>query len=178
MRSIIIIATFALLAWALPYPIHATNNNIVFVIDYSLSTPKITDGPEFYKFVMEPKYQKPILKKKITYNKTKQMLTKRITRFAPGYCTDYVARKVPVTWSGNANRWVYNASNQGYTVNKIPQAGAILVTSEGPLGHVAYIESVSGNKIQISEWNYSGLYKTTVRTLDINSKVIKGIIHL
>lgn len=100
-------------------------------------------------------------------------------RFAPGYCTDYVARKVAgITWGGNANRWMTNSKAHGATVNRNPVAGAILVTSENNrYGHVAYIESVSGSKVTISEWNYEGLYKTTVRTLDISDKRILGVIH-
>ncbi len=100
-------------------------------------------------------------------------------KFAPGYCTDYVARKVAgITWGGNANRWIANSKAHGATVNRTPAPGAILVTSENNrYGHVAYIESVSGTKVTISEWNYEGLYKKTVRTLDISDKRIQGVIH-
>lgn len=100
-------------------------------------------------------------------------------KFAPGYCTDYVARKVAgITWGGNANRWIANSKSHGATVNRNPVAGAILVTSENNrYGHVAYIESVSGSKVTISEWNYAGLYKKTVRTLDMSDKRILGVIH-
>jgi surface antigen len=100
-------------------------------------------------------------------------------QFAPGYCTDYVARKVPgITWGGNANRWIANSKAAGATVNRIPKAGAILVTNENRrYGHVAYIEKVEGDTVYISEWNYEGLYKTTYRTLNINDKKIQGVIH-
>jgi surface antigen len=100
-------------------------------------------------------------------------------KFAPGYCTDYVARKVAgITWGGNANRWIANSKAHGATVNRSPKAGAILVTSENNrYGHVAYIESVSGSKVTISEWNYAGLYKKTVRTLDMSDRRILGVIH-
>lgn len=99
-------------------------------------------------------------------------------KFAPGYCTDYVARKVPgITWGGNAGNWPSNARAAGATVNHSPSAGAILVTNEGSVGHVAYIESVSGSEFTITEWNYAGLYKKTTRTFSINDKRIKAIIH-
>ncbi len=100
-------------------------------------------------------------------------------KFAAGYCTDYVARKVAgITWGGNANRWIANSKAHGATVNRTPAAGAILVTNENNrYGHVAYIESVSGSEVTISEWNYAGLFKKTVRTLDISDKRIQGVIH-
>lgn len=100
-------------------------------------------------------------------------------KFAAGYCTDYVARKVPgITWGGNANRWIANSKAHGATVDRNPVAGAILVTNENSrYGHVAYIESVDGDDVTISEWNYAGLYKKTVRTLDIDDSRIKGVIH-
>jgi surface antigen len=100
-------------------------------------------------------------------------------KFAPGYCTDYVARKVAgIKWGGNANRWIANSKAYGATVDRNPVAGAILVTNENSrYGHVAYIEKVSGSKVTFSEWNYAGLYKTTTRTMDISDSRIKGVIH-
>lgn len=100
-------------------------------------------------------------------------------KFAAGYCTDYVARNVGgVTWGGNANRWIPNAKAQGVKVDKNPVAGAIIVTNENRrYGHVAKIDSVNGSEVTISEWNYAGLYKKTVRTLDISDSRIQGIIH-
>lgn len=104
--------------------------------------------------------------------------TTRVTKFAAGYCTDYVARRVTVTWRGNAGRWAANAQAQGYLVDKNPVVGGILVTRESRVGHVAYIEAVNGTKVTISEWNYAGRYKLTTRTLDIGNPVIIGVIHL
>lgn len=99
-------------------------------------------------------------------------------KFAPGYCTDYVARHVSgITWGGNAGAWPANARAQGVTVNKSANAGAILVTNEGSVGHVAYIEKVEGNTIYFSEWNYAGLYNTTRRSMEVTDKRVKAIIH-
>lgn len=102
----------------------------------------------------------------------------RNTNFAKGNCTAYVAQKVVVTWRGNANRWLPNAKAQGYRTDRIPEAGAILVTNESRAGHVAYIEEVNGSEVTFSEWNVAGKYKKTVRTFNINDKRIVGIIHL
>ncbi len=105
---------------------------------------------------------------------------KGTTRFAPGQCTDYVARALPgkVTWRGNANMWAANARAQGVLVNRIPVAGAIIQTNENPrYGHVGYIESVNGTKVTFSEWNYKGPYIKTTRTMDISDSRIKAIIH-
>ena len=102
----------------------------------------------------------------------------RKTGFAKGQCTDYVAQKVAVTWRGNANRWVANASAQGYQVDRTPAAGSILVTNESRYGHVAYIESANGDNFTISEWNYAGRYRKTTRTLSANDPRIVGVIHL
>lgn len=102
---------------------------------------------------------------------------KRNNRFAPGHCTDYVARRVPVTWRGNGGQWDENARAQGYLVDRNPVPGAILVTSESWWGHVAYIEKVVGTKVHISEWNYAGLYVETHRVLDISDRRIQAVIH-
>ena len=102
----------------------------------------------------------------------------RKTNFAKGQCTDYVARKVNVTWFGNANKWDDNAKVQGYLVDRNPTTGAIIVTNESRYGHVAYIESTDGATVTISEWNYAGRYKTTTRTLSVTDPRIQAVIHL
>lgn len=98
-------------------------------------------------------------------------------KFARGQCTDYVAQQVNVYWRGNANMWATNAKKAGATVDKNPKVGAIIQTNESRWGHVGYIEAVNGNKVTFSEWNYAGPYKKTTRTLDINSPIVKAIIH-
>lgn len=99
------------------------------------------------------------------------------TKFALGYCTDYVARQTSVTWRGNANQWANNAKKAGREVNKTPVAGAILQTNESRIGHVAYIESVVGDTMTISEWNYAGRGVKTTRTLSVNDSRVVAIIH-
>lgn len=98
-------------------------------------------------------------------------------RFVRGNCTYYVASRIQIPWLGNANRWIANSKAYGAVVNKTPEVGAILATNESRLGHVAYIESVDGDTFTISEWNYAGLYKKTIRTFNINDSRIIGIIH-
>ena len=45
----------------------------------------------------------------------------------------------------------------GYTVNNTPKAGAVMQTSQGAYGHVAYVESVNDDgSVKVSEMNYNG----------------------
>lgn len=79
--------------------------------------------------------------------------------YTRGYCTYYVAsrRGVPSNW-GNASQWYYNAIASGYAVGSTPRPGAIAQTSGGwgGYGHVAYVESVNGGMVTVSEMNYNG----------------------
>lgn len=77
--------------------------------------------------------------------------------YAFGYCTYYVAsrRYVPQSW-GNAANWYYAAKASGYSVGSTPAVGAIAWTPAGYYGHVAYVESVSGGTVTVSEMNYGG----------------------
>ena len=75
-----------------------------------------------------------------------------------GWCTNFVASKRKVPWSGNAKDWMNNAASWGsyqfFTGNKRPVPGAIMVLSVGTYGHVAFVESVSSNSFVISEMNW------------------------
>ncbi len=103
------------------------------------------------------------------------------TGFDAGYCTAYVASKFPVTWRGDAIDWANNAKAQGYTVDLIPTTGAILQTNENSrgstLGHVAYIESVSGGFIHITEQNYKGRGIISPRSIPVDSPLVRAVIH-
>lgn len=92
--------------------------------------------------------------------------------YAYGYCTYYVAtrRAVPSSW-GNANAWYYNAQASGYGVGYMPRPGAIAQTSGGwgGYGHVAYVESVNGDMVTVSEMNYAGWNRITSRTVPASS---------
>lgn len=97
-----------------------------------------------------------------------------INSFVKGNCTWYVAKKMKITFKGNANQWLRNAPAAGYQTGKVPMAGSAVVTSlSGKYGHVAYVESVDAESgtISISEMNYSGLGVITNRTLSIDEVV-------
>lgn len=118
-----------------------------------------------------------------TYYSAPQPVVRRYTgggshRFPYGYCTWYVAsRRGDVTWGGNASAWLNNAAAAGRSTGNTPVPGAIMVTRESWWGHVAYVESVSGNSVTVSEMNYSGWGRVNHRTLNKNSWVIRGYIY-
>jgi surface antigen len=91
--------------------------------------------------------------------------------YAYGYCTYYVAsrRSIPGFW-GDARNWYYNAQASGFSVGSTPVAGAIAWTGAGYYGHVAYVESVSGGNVTISEMNFNGNWnRVTYRTTSASS---------
>ena len=81
-----------------------------------------------------------------------------------GQCTWYVKQVAP--WAGNnwgnGGQWGYSAAAAGFRVDHSPAAGSIIVflpgqsvggqwTADGAYGHVAYVESVNGNSVTISQ---------------------------
>jgi surface antigen len=91
----------------------------------------------------------------------------RANGYSFGYCTWYVAsrRAVPNSW-GNASAWYYNAQADGYSVGSAPAVGAIAWSGAGYYGHVAYVESVSGGMVTVSEMNWNGNWdRVTYRTV-------------
>lgn len=73
-----------------------------------------------------------------------------------GYCTWYVANKLPVpsNW-GNANTWDDLAPQSGWSVSKSARPGSVAQSNRGYYGHVAYVEAVSddGTMIKYSDMN-------------------------
>ena len=65
-----------------------------------------------------------------------------------GYCTDYIFSKLRVRQRGDAKQWKGNIS-----ANEV-QPGDVAIFISGSYGHVAYVESVDGDNITISEWNW------------------------
>lgn len=98
--------------------------------------------------------------------------------FPYGQCTWYVSTRFYVPWGGNAKTWLANAAAYGYSTGRTPAAGAIVVTNEHRIyGHVAYVESVTETTITLSEMNYTGWARKSVRVLPRTSSVIMGYIY-
>jgi surface antigen len=77
-----------------------------------------------------------------------------------------VATKRNVTWRGDAGFWYQNASAAGYPVGPTPKVGAIMVTWESYLGHVAYVESVNADgSWTVSEMNFVAFNVISTRTI-------------
>ena len=95
-----------------------------------------------------------------------------------GWCTYYVAtrRAIPGHW-GNAGQWLSSAKRDGYATGSNPVVGAVVVTSESFWGHVAYVESVNGGEITISEMNAPIWGVRTSRTINAHERKIKGYIY-
>lgn len=98
-------------------------------------------------------------------------------RFPWGYCTYYVASRRSIPWNGNAWQWYGNAIAYGRAVGSTPVPGAVMVTWESSVGHVAYVESVNGNTFTVSEMNYRGYGVVSSRTLTTSSVPLIGFIY-
>ncbi len=82
-------------------------------------------------------------------------------------CVSYAAWKMgqasgkyPVGW-GNADNFPGNARATGFTVSSVPRANSIAFMppygpgGAGEVGHVAWVESVSGGTVVVSQYNYN-----------------------
>lgn len=98
-------------------------------------------------------------------------------RFPYGYCTWWVAHKRYIPWNGNAWQWYGNAIAYGRPVGKTPVPGAVMVTWESSVGHVAYVESVNGSSFTVSEMNYRGWGIASTRTITTSSVPLIGFIY-
>lgn len=99
--------------------------------------------------------------------------------YAYGFCTWYAASRrpdIPGNW-GNAGTWLYSAQNAGRETNSEPRIGAIIVTYESWYGHVGYVENIEGDKVTISEMNFSGWGIVNYRSIDRNNPIIQGYIY-
>ncbi|MDQ6922001.1 MAG: CHAP domain-containing protein [Candidatus Dormibacteraeota bacterium] len=98
--------------------------------------------------------------------------------FAYGYCTWYVANRRNIQWMGNAIDWWPNARAYGYAEGALPAVGAVMVTRESPIGHVAYVESVGGDgSWTVSEMNYAGWNIVDNRTIHPGGVPLVGFIY-
>jgi hypothetical protein len=98
-------------------------------------------------------------------------------QFPWGWCTWYVSSRRSVAWSGNAIAWYGAAIALGFPVGSVPRPGAIMVTRESGYGHVAFVESVSGNSFTVSEMNYKGFGVVSQRHLTPGSVPLVGFIY-
>lgn len=101
-----------------------------------------------------------------------------------GECTYYVFDKVKEdgmmierSW-GDAEYWAERADEDGYVVNDIPEAGALMQTDRGEIGHVAYIESVNDDgSFDVSEMNFLESYEVSERTITTEEAADYKYIH-
>ena len=99
-------------------------------------------------------------------------------KFAYGYCTWYVASRTDVPWTGDAWAWYGGAKALGYDTGQLPQPGAIMVTWESFVGHVAYVESVNADgSFVVSEMNYKGWGIIDTRQLHTKDVPLIGFIY-
>ncbi len=111
--------------------------------------------------------------------------------YVPGYCTWYVANKriqigrpLPANL-GDAFTWDDYAARAGIKVDRVPEAGAAVVTgtSRRP-GHVAYVEEVyynedkSLNSVKISEMNARNIrYEIRSRIMTASEALSYNYVH-
>lgn len=100
------------------------------------------------------------------------------SKFYYGYCTWYVASRRTVPWSGDAWEWFSAARAMGYQVGATPAPGAIMVTWESYVGHVAYVEQVNADgSFVVSEMNYRGWGIIDERTLRVKDVPLLGFVY-
>ena len=105
--------------------------------------------------------------------------------YTAGQCTWYVFNRraqagLPIsTYWSDAKYWATNAVSDGYIVNHTPSVGAIMQSTYGYYGHVAYVERVNPDgSILISEMNYTyGPYKTDTRVIPASLVSSYNYIH-
>jgi surface antigen len=105
--------------------------------------------------------------------------------YAWGNCTYWafalrlkVNDPIPTTW-GNANTWAIRAILGGYEVNHTPEPNAVMQTTAGDLGHVAYVTAVdpTSGAWTISEMNAKGLDVVDVTTYPAAAAKNYSFIH-
>lgn len=105
-------------------------------------------------------------------------------KYAFGNCTYWAAQRraqigkpIPNTW-GDAYLWAGRARRDGFAVDHTPTPGAIMQTSGGGLGHVAFVESVDGDGTwHISEMNVIGLNQVDYRIMPARTAAYYNFIH-
>lgn len=100
------------------------------------------------------------------------------SKFSFGYCTWYVASRRDVPWTGDAWQWFGGARALGFKTGSTPEPGAIMVTWESWVGHVAYVEAVNADgSFVVSEMNYRGWGVLSTRTLRTKDVPLIGFVY-
>jgi hypothetical protein len=97
--------------------------------------------------------------------------------FPRGYCTWYVSTRRNIPWSGNAGAWFAAAKALGFPVGDTPRAGAIMVSRESWIGHVAVVESIEGDGFTVSEMNFRGFGVVDQRHVRLGHVPLIGFIY-
>jgi len=92
-------------------------------------------------------------------------------RFPIGQCTWWVATKRQVGNWNNATDWLWQAKRDGYATGSQPRPGAIAWR----VGHVAYVQSVSGSTMTVSEANYDR--RGSIRTITVPTNSYSSFIY-
>jgi surface antigen len=98
----------------------------------------------------------------------------KVHSYGNGQCMPYARERSGLAISGSACDILKRTE---LATGTVPVVGAVVVTNEGPCGHVAVVEAVKGGIILVSEQNYRGAYIVSRREIDIHSGVIKGYIY-
>ena len=107
---------------------------------------------------------KPIPKPKVAQRASERAIQAAPAGWYPyGQCTYWVWSKRPVPGWNDASNWKWQAQRDGWTVSSTPVVGAIAWEP----GHVAYVESVNGSTVTVSEMNVKGLGVVSYRTTPI-----------
>lgn len=90
----------------------------------------------------------------------------------------WAGQPIPTTW-GNANTWAIRAKADGYLVDHTPSVGAVMETTAGQYGHVAYVVKVDPltGAWTISEMNAPHLDVVDQRTLPASQDLLYNFIH-
>jgi len=94
-----------------------------------------------------------------------------------GSCMPYARSRSGLPISGSACTILNRLDDYGLSYREEPAVGTVVVTSEGPCGHVAVVEEIKEKTIVISEQNYKGLYVVSERELAIDSELIQGYVY-
>ena len=98
--------------------------------------------------------------------------------FPYGQCTYYVATRRNVTWGGDAWTWYNNGRAAGRPVGQVPVVGAVMVSWDSWVGHVAYVEKVAPDgTFTVSEWNVRGWATYDERVITPGRTNIIGFVY-